>query len=428
MSETIRKLDDVFGVSRGLPLNYVERENVDQKLKQELTAGKHIVIYGSSKQGKTCLRKHCLEDSEYILVQCSNRSELYDLHASILKRAGFEVTQSSKKSSSGKNKVVVTFKAQLFGIGTTAQADDEKSVAEEITKAPLEVDVEDVNDVIAALNAIKFTKYIVLEDFHYLPYQTQKDFAVALKAFHETSKFIFVIVGVWLEDNRLIVYNGDLTGRIISVNADRWEEAELSQVMTDGGALMGISFTETFKSEVVTGCLDSVYIVQEACRLICLQSGILETSSKNIELGEGVATEELIKEIVNQQTARYDAFLTNFADGFQDTDLEMHKWILYPLLKTDPTSLEQGLRYRDIRSSLKDVHPRRASLNSGNLVQSLQSVASLQSRKEIMPIVIDYDQTNKKLNVVDKGFIIWLQHQNVDELLEQIGMDVPDKS
>lgn len=103
-------VDEVFGITRELPLNYVQRSAVDDKLKSELKAGHHVVIYGSSKQGKTSLRKHCMRPEHYILVQCSNKSDMGELHANILKRAGFEITQSNKKSLSGRSKVFATFK------------------------------------------------------------------------------------------------------------------------------------------------------------------------------------------------------------------------------------------------------------------------------------------------------------------------------
>lgn len=57
----------------------------------------------------------------------------------------------------------------------------EHSDTEEKTYTELELDIEDVNDVIAALNSIRFNKYIVLEDFHYLKTEVQKDFAIELK-------------------------------------------------------------------------------------------------------------------------------------------------------------------------------------------------------------------------------------------------------
>ena len=57
---------------------------------------------------------------------------------------------------------------------------------------------------------------------------------MVLKAFHETSPFCFIIIGVWLEENRLIVYNGDLEGRLVAVDADKWKAEELDAVITVG--------------------------------------------------------------------------------------------------------------------------------------------------------------------------------------------------
>jgi AAA+ ATPase superfamily predicted ATPase len=224
--EKIYTTDEVFGISRDLPLNYADRTNVDEKLIENLTRERHIVIYGSSKQGKTSLRKHCLQESDYTVVQCSNKWGIEDILANILKRAGFKITQSEKKTISGKNKILASLSASLFGVGSKIEGEKESSESAETTQAEFELDPSDVNDVIAALRTIDFNKYIVLEDFHYLSTEAQKDFSVALKAFHEASKICFIIVGVWLEENRLIVFNGDLTGRLIAIDADRWTESD----------------------------------------------------------------------------------------------------------------------------------------------------------------------------------------------------------
>lgn len=414
--------NEIFGLSRDLPLNYIERPEVDDKLKQELQAKKHIVIYGSSKQGKTCVRKHCINSENYILVQCSNRSDVSELNASILKRAGFEITQSTKKGMTGKNKILASIKASVFGIGASAGGEIEETKSQEHTTAPLEIDVDDVNDVIAALKSINFNKIIVLEDFHYMPFETQRDFSIALKAFHESSSIVFVIVGVWLEDNRLIVYNGDLTGRIISVNADRWKNDELERAIEKGSALLNIDFDAQFKADVVTHCLNSIYLVQEACRRACIECGITGTQVQKTTIGNNLDGKDIIAKIVNDQSARYNSFLVNYSDGFQDTELQMHKWILYPVLSSTIQELELGLKFKDIRATLQTVHPRGEKLNLGNVTQSLQSTASLQIKKNIMPIILDYDQTNRKLNVVDKGFLIWLQHQDIADLKSDLDL------
>jgi hypothetical protein len=407
----------VYGIGRDLPLNYVSRKAVDEYFVANLTRDKHVIIYGSSKQGKTSLRKHCLKDDDYIVVHCSNKWGIADLHSAILKRVGYEVTQSSTKTTSGKNKIVAGFKAGVLGVGVETGGDKETTNSSSATTAPLELDPEDVNDIISALG--KFGRFIVLEDFHYLPIETQKDFSVALKAFHEQSKLCFIIVGVWLEEGRLTVYNGDLTGRIVGVNADRWTSDELQEVISAGEALLNVSFADSFKEQVIAGCLDSVYIVQEACYQACLAKNINFTHEKHLDgLGADLDVSALIKQVVNQQTGRYNSFITLFAGGFQETSLQMYKWLLYPVLTAESNILEGGLSYRYMRDLLRKHHPEKQGLNLGNLTQALQSAASLQVKKDIKPIVLDYDQTNLKLNVVDRGFLIWLGNQDQRDLLE----------
>jgi len=412
--------DEVFGINRDLPLNYVDRRNVDEKLIDNLTREKHIVIYGSSKQGKTSLRKHCLQESDYIVVQCSNRWGIEDILSNILKRAGFKVTQSEKKTISGKNKILASLSASIFGVGSKIEGEKEDTRSAETTQTELELDPSDVNDVIAALRTIDFNRYIVLEDFHYLPTEAQKDFAVALKAFHEASKICFIIVGVWLEENRLIVFNGDLTGRLIAIDADRWTDVELRRVIELGEKLLNVNLDANFKVELIKESYGSVYIVQESCRQACIQAAIHHTQGTATTVGGGLITRDIVKEVVDQQGGRYKSFLSQFASGFQETRLEMYKWLLYPILAAAPEKLEEGFKYADLRRAMKEHHPLKEDLNLGNLTQALQSTASLQVAKDIKPIILDYDQTNSRLNVVDRGFVIWLQNQDKHQLFEDL--------
>ncbi len=415
-AEATHKASDVYGIGRDLPLNYVSRKSVDELLVNSLTRDKHLVVYGSSKQGKTSLRKHCLGEHDYIVIHCSNKWSLADVHAAILKKAGFEITQSTTRTATGRNKIVAAFKASILGVGVETSGEKEKTTTDAITKRPLELDPDDVNDIISALNG--FSRFIVLEDFHYLPIETQKDFAVALKAFHEQSTLCFMVVGVWLEESRLTVYNGDLTGRLIGINADKWSKSELREVIEAGEQLLNIRFTESFKNAVLSDCLDSVYIVQEACYQACIKQNIHFTQDKLLDIGENTDVKGIIRDVVNQQTGRYNSFITQFAAGFQDTTLQMYKWLLYPVLTASTTKLEDGLRYREMRDILRAHHPEGAALNLGNLTQALQATASLQVKKDIKPIVLDYDQTNLRLSVVDRGFLIWIENQDRNELLE----------
>lgn len=287
--------DAVYGVSRDVPLNYVTRPAIDEQFVENLGRDKHIVIFGSSKQGKTCLRKHCLNNDDYIVVQCSNNWSVGELHSNILKRAGFQVIQSEKKTSEGSNKIKAGLKASAFGFGAEVGGEQNNKATTEVELHSLELDPSDPNDIIAALESISFSKYIVLEDFHYLPNLTQIGFSVGLKAFHEASKFTFILIGVWLDENRLIVYNGDLSGRIVSIDADNWAEHELKLVINAGAKLLNVEFTASFITELVIRCQGSVYIVQEACRLACANRKVSSTCDILTSVGDGLDVPTLAK-------------------------------------------------------------------------------------------------------------------------------------
>lgn len=422
MIEKKYSVDEVFGINRDLPMNYVVRESADTVLINNLARKQHLVIYGSSKQGKTSLRKKCLNEEDYIVVHCSNKWGLDAVHQAILKQAGYELTLSEVTAVSGKQKIFAKVKAGIWGASAEGGGEAERSREKTITKSSLELDPMDVNDIISALEDIKFKKYIILEDFHYLPVDTQKEFSVALKAFHENSDLSFIIIGVWLEENRLTVYNGDLTGRLLAINADKWSEEELKEVISSGEAILNVSFDDDFKAELISSCYESVYIVQETCHQCCILNNIFTTQDHRKIIGNKSECVDLISKVVNQQSGRFNSFLTQFSEGFQTTILQMHKWLLYPVLVTSNGKLDEGLTQSEIRNILHTVHPRKDELNSGNVTQSLQSIASLQIKKNIKPMILDYDETNLRLNIVDKSFQIWLSNQDRNQLLDLVDL------
>lgn len=428
MPEQVVKLRDAFGVGREIPMNYVARDEVDGKFSDSLTRDKHVVIYGSSKQGKATLRKHCLEDDAFIVVSCLNTMGLPELNGAILKSAGYRIVQTATKTVSGAWKYGAEFagegKVPFFAKGSAkTNLNRETTTTDSVVTAKLEVDLNDVNDIITALNEIGFNKFIILEDFHYLSADTQRAFSFSLKAFHENSSLCFVVVGVWREQNRLIYYNGDLTNRVISVDVDVWKEEHLRQVITAGEHLLNVQFDQNTVEVMLRHSGDSVALVQEACYRICEHAGIQETGDTTIVVGKGLDAEQIVREIVNDQAGRYNAFITNFSEGFQSTYMEMYKWLTYAVLTSSIEDLEKGLRRQQVASIIKAKHPEGARLNEGNITQALQNTASLQVLKSIRPIIFDYDQTTRVLTTVDRSFLIWLMHQDRSELLAELGID-----
>src|SRR5712675_300396 len=89
-TEQVVKLADVFGLNeRRNVLSHVRRDvekNFAEALKDE--ANNAIVIYGTSKQGKTSLRRSLLPDASCIMLSCARETKLEAVYREALSQAG----------------------------------------------------------------------------------------------------------------------------------------------------------------------------------------------------------------------------------------------------------------------------------------------------------------------------------------------------
>ena len=107
------KTIDVFGVSNSNIASYIERDDVDARFVEGLQRDKHIVVFGSSKQGKTALTNKHLTEEQFIRINCSPETSPIDIYKSVLRQLNveFEEEKTSKISEEGSGKLGV--KAQV---------------------------------------------------------------------------------------------------------------------------------------------------------------------------------------------------------------------------------------------------------------------------------------------------------------------------
>lgn len=422
--ENIVLVDEVFRTSRDLPKNYISREHVDDLFIDSLAKETHVVIHGSSKQGKTSLRKKNLLEEDYICITCNNTWNIADINESILKKAGYQVVVSESKTIKGTSKADLSVALGDNKIGTEISME----LAKQINKQRLELDLSNTNDVISALKEINFTKFIVLEDFHYLKIESQVDFSISLKAYHEESRLCFIIVGVWLEDDRLTTFNGDLAGRIVSINADKWLDNNIDELFSVSEALLNISFLKEFKDSVKGNCNGSIFLVQQLCMKICEEEGITRTQEDQTEVAKDIDIEKEIKSVLEMHTGRFTKFLMDFSAGFQATELDLYKWILFALITIDDRFLIEGLAIQALKRTIETEHPRKFDITLKKLTRALNKSVTLQVDNRTKPIVFEFDSNRSRLKVVDKSFLLWKRFQSKSDLLGYIDLhDLAEK-
>jgi hypothetical protein len=415
-------VNQVFGVQRSLPANYVERVDVDDRLVESLRQRQHIVIYGSSKQGKTSLRKWVFTEQSYILISCVNIKSVAQLHLAILKEAGYKIVDNVHSSGTSST-VKLSFGANWpGGVNPNIEWQDALTDQLQVSSHSLDLDPTEFNDVIGALGSIRFSRYIILEDYHYLPEDIQAEFAKLLKAYYDYSDYCFIVIGVWLDEYRLVRFAGDLRERSMPISVDQWSREQLSQAIAKGAELLNIEFDDDFVVFTLDHCFDSIWVVQRVCNRACIESNVLTEQADFRRVGSLQLAEKLIRDVIASQSARSIGFIDGFSAGPAYESRIIFTWITLAILASDPEYLERGLELDQIKSFI-DTYRLEGYIDLVTLRMSLEQVTWFQMEiVRINPIVVDYDKTARRLNIVDREFLIWLSGQDRADLLKRHGM------
>ncbi|GGI93141.1 hypothetical protein GCM10007973_31790 [Polymorphobacter multimanifer] len=228
-------LKEVFGISASVPTyTYVDRQGLDGKFRYLLESDRHIVIYGSSKQGKTSLRRKQLPESQSIIVPCNPDFTIESIYNEIRRQLGARdpLEHTATRTIEGSTQVEAKGKV---GIPLLSQAEAGGSLDASIsheweTKVGLSSNSDSLvylSDIIKASG-----KRVVIEDFHYLSEDERRRLAFDMKAFWDMSVFL-IVIGVWAEHNLLTLYNNDLDGRVEEIDI-QWNKDDLALVVKRG--------------------------------------------------------------------------------------------------------------------------------------------------------------------------------------------------
>ena len=171
----------------------------------------------------------------------------------------------------------------------------------------------------------------------------------------------------------------------------------------------------------MNGCQSNVGLLQEVVYRICEKYKVWQTQEKKREVGTVNDVDIMLKVVSEEQASRYRNFLSRFAEGLGQTQLEIYKWVLYAVINSTSYELRRGVRPNVLFQRIKAVHPSN-TLQQMNILQALDRVQKVQFNHKLQPLVLDY--SNGELLVVDVNFIVFLQTHTKEELLEYVGLEV----
>jgi hypothetical protein len=420
---------DVFGVKSTLVKSYIERDAVDERFKAALQDGNEVVVYGSSKQGKTSLILRHLDPDDYVKVECSPQTKPIDIYKSILRQLDIRYIESETVEEGKEHgaKVGAGFKIKIPFVGGTdvnAEVADSQSGKTSTTESYVEYNLALAQDLSELLITRDISKYVVLENFHYLPIDVQEALAFDLRIFQD-HHLVFVVLGIWREANRLIQFNGDLLDRVTEVPVEPWERKDFHRVITAGEELLNVDFS-LVKEQLIDASFDSVGVVQEICKLCCLRADVEETSNETVRI-EQAHLDAALSQKADDYGARHVRNFESFVDIRIRTSTQSGKPSLaYPyyfirLLLTHPfEDIHNGLSRAVLLEEIRKIHHRPEDVRSSDLGTFLHNITQHQVTKRIQPPFVDYDRGGKVMKIIDSSLYFFLKHCDREEILGDI--------
>jgi hypothetical protein len=426
------KTEEVFGVSTKPVASYVQRTTVDDRFSEALKSDKQIVIYGSSKQGKTALVQTHLPYDRNLVVRLTPRTQISDIYASILRQLNIQIEETTTEAAGreASASVKVGFKAMIpmFGGADSSIKGEGKTTSDKETQykvIPFNLELpQDISELMK--QAGRTETPVILENFHYLDDDRQKQLAFDLRTFQELG-IRFVILGVWREKDRMTQFNGDLVDRVIEVPVEPWLESDFLRVAQKGENALNIKISAEIIEKAGKASFSSIGVYQEILKEICLNAGVEKRAFSRVEINDEIHLSNALRKKASDYTTRHQRALESIAAGNPNSGgragvipLFLPYYIVRVVLEGGFEGLANGMPRSVIHAGIQKIHHRPADVRPSDMSNLLHNLAALQSTKNISPPIVDYDQSTKRLQVVDSTFYFFLKNANLKEILEEI--------
>lgn len=327
-------------------------ENLEQ-------GGAVIAISGPSKSGKTVFVETVLGHDNLIQVSGANITSADELWRRVFTAIGTPIPSTQSRGSTDETTVSGSLEASvpLIAKGQSGLA------SKYATQGSKTADVRP--DFLSLLvKELKGTTFVVfIDDFHYISKEIQAELATVIKeAIRDGLRFVLAAVPYHADD--VVIANADLRGRMLKLDFDYWDKAELSKIAHQGFAALNVTVTDATVEAFATEAAGSPQLMQSLCLNLCFECEIRETSSDHLTYG---STIELISKVCRRtaQTNDYSSVIRVMKEGPKVRGTERNSYVL-----TDGTASDvYPILVRAIAKS-----PPELTLNYGNLLARINSL------------------------------------------------------
>ncbi|MDR1737233.1 MAG: TIR domain-containing protein [Candidatus Symbiothrix sp.] len=358
MERHIYRLEDVFDESKFPDLTFVPIKEYPFLQSAIRTAGKHITLSGPSGSGKTTIIKRLL------LEEKITDNDLFWINAREYENASNFL--------------------ELFAM----------SLSEPNIK------LESVFDLLSC------TKFVIIDDFHFLPKDVRFEIAQKLKLLHE-KHIRFILIGITSSAQELVGVDSELGIRNAPFELKTQDADFTNALISKGEELLNFNFSSKSKDDIISASSGIPSIVHIICRNALIMNSITETlfESQKIEID----FERLKKEIIRIFDAKYFNQILAIAKGKGQSTLNTYFDIIEAISRDSRLEIPIEDIKEKLLQSIKDEKKRKRKssslqsclVNLADVIKSNNSTSLIYYNKDSNVIAIEDPSLRFYLNLFD---------------------------
>ena len=406
------RYQDVF-VPGGFP-RHTYNPRVELQLEQQVRESREnlcklVTITGQTKSGKTVLARTVLPREDCVWVDGGTVSAEDDFWQVVLEQ--LDIFQATGEETKAGTAGTIAGKGSAGADFIVAKGSAEIGVELSKTDSTSRTRSRSVSSRVAALKGLEGVKVpLVIDDFHYLPKETQGEIVRALK------QLIFdglpvVIIAIPHRRYDAIRVEKEMTGRIAPIDIPPWSGAELEYIPVTGFKLLRFELPLDVVHRLVNEAIGSPHLMQDFCRTYCrlrgLDNGAAAIHHVDIDGVFRDVAETIGKPIFDklargprQRADRIQRRLKN------ERVVDIYELVLHALAHLRPGLV--SLEYEDLRSAIREVSASQIP-QLHEVARVLRHMASIAANEQSSTPVIDFEEEEKKLHITDPFFAFYLR-------------------
>jgi hypothetical protein len=412
------RYQDVF-VAGGFP-KHTYNPRADLQLERRLRESREnlcklVTVTGQTKSGKTVLARTVFPREDCVWVDGGTVSAENDLWQVVLEQ--LDIFQTTEEEAGADTTATIGGKGSAGANFIVAKGSAEVGAELSKTRSRSQTRSRSVSPRVAALRGLKEAQVpLVIDDFHYLPKDTQGDVVRALK------QPIFdglpvAIIAIPHRRYDAVRVEKEMTGRIMSVDVPSWSDAELKFIPRTGFKLLGIPLASALTDRMASEAIGSPHLVQDFCRTVCRiasvgdrRKGLDEIDVESVfrEVADTIGR-PIFDKLARGPRQRSDRIQRTLKDG---QVVDIYELVLHALAHLRPGLV--SLEYEDLRAAIREVSDTQIP-QLHEVARVLKHMATIAASDQSSTPVIDFEEEDKKLHITDPFFAFYLRWGQLGE-------------